>query len=248
MKKTKSFIWLLLFIIFLAIFLWSAYQIATQLLVYRAAENEYKELSDLARTEADTQETDDEANPVDFEALSAINPDIVGWVYIGDTVIDYPIVQTSDNETYLSKTFYGETNSSGAIFMDMYNSPDFSDKNTLIYGHHMKNGSMFAELSSYQEQAFYDEHPIVMIYTPDGVYTCEIFSAYVTEADSQTYTFEFSDQESFGSYLKYVTSNSQVATDVTVQSTDRIITLSTCAYNFDEARMVVHAVISDFKS
>ena len=117
---------------------------------------------------------------VDFDSLRAVNPEIVAWLSIDDTNIDYPVVQHSDNDYYLHHLFTGEWNSSGCLFMDCNNLADFSDLHTIIYGHHMDNGSMFQNLMGYKGQSFYDEHPTAQLFTPGGTYTVEFFAGYVT--------------------------------------------------------------------
>ncbi len=246
--KKKSRIWIIVLVVCLGVFIFAGYNIIPQLLTYKEAKNEYQSIADIAQNTSTLEnggspapDEDSCQIPIDFKALTAINPDIIGWINIPGTVVDYPLVQCGDNDIYLHTTFEGRRNSSGAIFADYRSASDFSDQNILIYGHNMKNGMMFAPLADYRKQSFYEEHPTFIIYTPDVEYQCEIFSAYVTATDTQTYTIDYPEPDSFSRYLDYVKGRSKIHTDVTVIATDNIVTLSTCDYQFEDARLVVHA-------
>ena len=242
-KKKRKILWSILLLISVCVFLFAAYQLISQYMTYRAAETEYESLTGIAYIpDGETENgADGYKSPIDFAALAAINPDIIGWIVIDGTNIDYPIVQGSDNDAYLHKTFSGERNSSGTIFLDCRNAPDFSDRNSIVYGHKMKNGSMFAGLTEYKDQGFYEQHPAFTIYTPEVEYKCEVFAAYVTSGVSATYTLDFSGDMDFTGYINDAVSRSLIQTGVTPAAKDRIVTLSTCDYTYDNARMVVHA-------
>ncbi len=175
---------------------------------------------------------------MDFAPLLAINEDAVGWIYSEDTVIDYPIVLGDDNVFYLDHLFSGKWGFAGTIFMDVDNRSDFSDYNTVIYGHHLKNGQMFASISNYRNQKYYDEHPVMYLYTPTGDYEIQIFSAYARDASAIPHDFD--TPEEYMSYIDQITKLSDFTTDVTVGPEDRIISLVTCSYVTDNARFVVH--------
>ena len=175
---------------------------------------------------------------VDFTPLLEINGDAIAWIYSEGTVIDYPIVQGGDNAFYLDHLFSGGWGSAGAIFMDVDNAADFTDANTVVYGHHMNNGSMFASLSNYRDQEYYEQHPTMHLYTPIGDYTIEIFSGYVRDASAIPHDFD--TPEDFVAYVDMVRGLSNFRSDVAVEEGDRIITLSTCSYVTDNARYVVH--------
>lgn len=244
MKKTKQIpnvLWVIVLIICVSVFIYSLYRIIPPLLAYRAAGTEYGSLADIAHAPAEATSDDESGSPIDFAALSAINPDIVGWIVVEGTGIDYPVVQGPDNDVYLHRTFSGEQNASGAIFLEYRCTPDFSDKHSIVYGHMMKNGSMFAGLTEYKSQGFYDQNPSFTLYTPDAVYTCEVFSAYVTSSDSVAYTPDFDNDTNFQEFLNEVLSLSLVQAAMSPTVADRLITLSTCDYTYEDARMVVHA-------
>jgi sortase B len=175
---------------------------------------------------------------VDFDALRAINGQTVAWIYSEGTPVDYPVVLGEDNAFYLNHTFSGRSGSAGAIFVDADNKSDFSDKNTAIYGHHMRDGSMFASLDKYRKQSYYDDHPVIYLYTPGGDYAIELFSAYVRDASLLPHRFDSS--EDFLAYVDQIKALSNFRSDVTVGADDRIVTLVTCNYTYDDARFVVH--------
>lgn len=125
---------------------------------------------------------------VDFAKLREASGDVQGWIYCEDTPINYPVVKGEDNSFYLEHSYDGKKSSSGAIFLDAANRSGFADANTILYGHHMKNGSMFACLEKWSDQAFYEEHPELWMLTPEGDYRIVLFAGYTTSADSETYT------------------------------------------------------------
>lgn len=181
---------------------------------------------------------------VDFVQLSKINPDIVGWIYIEGTDINYPIVQGKDNSYYLNRLFDGSYNGSGSIFMDYRCASDFSGRNSVIYGHHMGDKSMFGGLVNYKKQEFYDAHSVALLVTPDAYYKLQIFSGYVSNTKGDAWELSFSDYE-FISWLHDIQSRSCFKTDCSPTKTDRIVTLSTCTYEFDSAKFVLHGYISE---
>lgn len=180
---------------------------------------------------------------IDFDALRAINPDVVAWITIPDTEIDYPVLSTTDNEFYISHGMDRKEHKSGAIFIDANNLPDFSDQNTVIYGHNMKDGSMFAALHSYEKQEFLDTHPYVFLYTPDGTeHVYQIFAAHDTHESGDTYILRFAGAPQFLEYIRTMQGLSPVKTDTEITATDDIITLSTCILGQETQRYVLQAV------
>jgi len=187
---------------------------------------------------------EEESIVVDFDALLAMNPDTAAWLYSEGTVIDYPVVQGSDNSYYLDHIFDGTYNKLGALFVDYRNTPGFADRNTIIYGHNMNNGSMFASLTKYEEQAYYDEHPEMLLMLPEGTFRLELFSGYVASTDASAYQLSFADDSVFAAFLEEVRGKSDFVSPVSVTASDRIVTLSTCTYNFENARYVVHGKLT----
>ena len=191
-----------------------------------------------------------EANPadavpitVDFAALQSVNEDVAGWIYCEGTTIHYPVLQGEDNEFYLSHTYDKAVNRAGSIFIEALNRQNFADSNTIIYGHHMKNGAMFATLSKWAKQEYYDEHPIFWMLTPKQNYRIVLFSGYMTKADSDTYTIYQGPSREFDDYLQAVSANSDFSADVELDANEKFVVLSTCEYAFDNARYVLHGML-----
>ena len=189
---------------------------------------------------------DSEANyvsPVDFEALWKLNPDVVGWIYIPDTTVNYPIVQGETNDTYLYHLFNGVYNRSGSIFMDFRNAADYTDANTIIYGHHMGDGTMFADIVKYKKQAYYDAHPTGFLFTPDQTFELTFFTAYVTDTTDDAWCMNFSSDEDYADWLRDSAARSEFRAGILPTLSDQLLTLSTCTYEFDDARFVLVATM-----
>ena len=181
---------------------------------------------------------------VDFDQLSAINPDIVGWITIPGTDINYPVVQGPDNDYYLNHLFDGTVNAAGCIFLDADNAGDFTDAHSLIYGHHMKNGAMFASLVNYRQASFYQEHPTAILVTRDSAYTIRFFSGYVCDDWSGSWKLDFGEGE-FETWLTDIIGRSCFPCQDLPQPQDQIVTLSTCTYEFEDAKFVLHGYIKN---
>ncbi len=178
---------------------------------------------------------------IDLEALRATNPDVVGWILIPDTKINYPLMQGSDNDYYLNHTWEGKKNGVGSIFLEHLNLPDLTDFNTILYGHNMNNGSMFAGIRQYRNQKHWDTHPYVYIRSDQGVYRYEVFSTYLADVDSSTYDLQFTTPEAREAFLNHVQEQSVIPSDIQPELTDRILTLSTCSGRGYTTRWVLHA-------
>lgn len=186
--------------------------------------------------------------PVDFEVLKEQNPDVYAWIRIPGTNVDYPILQSADdNSYYLTHTIDCQQKTEGAIYTEDYNSKDFTDPNTVIYGHNMKNGSMFRTLHNYEDRSFFDENREVWIYLPDAVLEYRIFAAYVYDNRHLLLNFDFDDEDVYRRYLDSIFSirnmNAFIDTSMEVGTDDRIITLSTCNAGISEQRYLVQAVL-----
>ena len=177
---------------------------------------------------------------INFKALQTVNPDVIAWIYCPDTAINYPVVQGGDNAYYLNHLADGTENRNGCPFLDVQNLPDFSDANSIVYGHHMQNGTMFAGISWYEDQSYYDEHPVMYLLTPAANYRIELFSGYTTEMDSSAYMQTFGSIREHTDWLKEVSGRSDFRANLEISALDRTITLSTCAYRFENARYVLH--------
>ncbi len=182
---------------------------------------------------------------VDFEKLRAANPDVMGWIYCEGTQINYPVVQRDNNEYYLNHLIDGSRNASGTIFVECENTPDLADANTIIYGHHMRNGSMFAELLKYSDQDFYEEHPVMWLLTPQKNWQVVLFSAYATALPSDAYMIYYGPGPELADYVRRCAGRSDfrahTAEDPAEQ--EKFVVLSTCEYSRADGRYVVHGYL-----
>ena len=178
---------------------------------------------------------------VDFASLQKKNPDIIGWIYIPDTVISYPLLQTTDNEKYLHKTYDLQTSIFGSIFMDCQNQADFSDQHTIIYGHNMRNGSMFGSLKKYYDADFFQKHRKIYIYTPKESRVYQIFSCHVAKAGGSVYQTDFTDGKAFLQFAEGLQKSSYYQTQEELEKDSKLITLSTCT-GAEEKRLVLHGI------
>lgn len=178
---------------------------------------------------------------VDFDALKAVNEDVFGWIQVsGLDKISYPLVWCADNAYYLEHSWDKQSSRYGALFLDENNANDLSDAYSLIYGHNMKDGSMFGGLKKYRNADFYAEHGgLITVYLPGQIYTYQIFSVRQVSADAQSaYTVGFAHDATFNTYVQYMADHSMYDTGVSVSSEDKVLTLSTCS---GDDRLVVHA-------
>lgn len=186
---------------------------------------------------------------VDWDALRAVNPDIVAWVYVPDSPINYPVVQGDDNEEYLHKAFDGSTGwlaSAGTIFLDSTNSSDFSDRNSALYGHHMNDGSMFASLSDWQNNDEFNSHRDIYVLTPQGNYRLKTFALVKTTGDDALVQTTFSSDESYQSYIQDKLDRSVTTQQGEVLSAADIrqsMLFSTCEYSQADGRAVLFAAV-----
>ncbi len=219
-KKKKGWdpLSLTVLLIALCVFVFSAYQLAMMMVPYYTGGEEYDEIKNLAIVSDKIGEGVEEAPKfqVDFDKLVQENPDTVAWLRFDQpSIISYPVVKSADNNEYLTKTFSANDNKLGAIFMDMRNQNDFSDRNTFIYGHNMKvGGEMFSQLNEYASEDFYKAHPYFYIYTPDGkTRTYEVFSAGVVKDSAEVYNLNITTDEEFEAYLAECKSTSNYVPD-----------------------------------
>ena len=239
--------WILILAVSILVFVVAAVRLYLLTRDYREGDTEYETVQ---REVLSEPENPDDKTPeatefrVDFEKLRKRNPEVVGWIRFDEPeIISYPIVQTTDNQTYLTKTVNGSTNKVGSIFMDMNNDAGFADSNTFIYGHNMKDGSMFGKLRKYKKESFYKKYPYFYIYTPDGrVQTYEIFSVEIAEDTSKSFTNLFVSDEEYLSYLSYVKARALYATEIFADASSQMVSLSTCTNVREEERLIVHGI------
>ena len=244
MSRTKKIIYDILFVAALAVFLFSAYKLLS---IYYLNYQEGKEKDAVQEIAKVPKDPTKEAFTIDWKALKEKNPEIVGWILIPDTEISYPIVQGTDNAYYLNHTFEKKENYAGAIFMDANANASFQDRNTIIYGHNVKHGTMFAELEKFKEQTFFENHPYLYIFTEKQNYRCEIFSMYSTTATSASYQIQYANDTAYLNYVDMVKGLSVFPRNVEVKGKDRILSLSTCSYERNgqpsELRYLLHALL-----
>ena len=200
-------------------------------------------------TASDLDTTPDFQCPIDFESLWETNQDVYAWITIPGTAIDYPILQhEADDSYYLDYTIDGLKGYPGCIYTERVNSKDFTDNNTVIYGHNMKNGTMFAGLHKFEDADFFKEHKQVLIYTPEREYDYTIFAAYIYDDRHLMYSFNFADEQVYATYLEDIQNmrsmNALIREDITVTAEDKIITLVTCIGNQPSKRLLVQAVLN----
>ena len=177
---------------------------------------------------------------IDFKKLKSQNQDIAGWIYIRGTTIDYPIVQGKDNEEYLHQDFNKKKSSSGTIFLDNNCKKDFTSDNNIIYGHHMKNGTMFVQLLKFREKSFLKKHNEIMIFTPDRTIHLKVISAYAQKAQNKI-PVTFANDKQKKAYIKKIESMSEQTIKTSRINDSHIYTFVTCSYEGEDNRTYVHA-------
>ena len=204
-------------------------------------ESPYKELEDMGVPIPEKE--------INFSNMQEnVNEDIYAWIYIPDTAIDYPVLQhPTDNTYYLNYNLDGSRGYPGCIYTEDYNKKDFSDPVTVMYGHNMKDGSMFAGLHKFVDNEYFTEHPYVYVYTPDGMLVYQIFAAYEYTDQHLLYTYDFSDKEIFAKYIEKVKDTRSMGAiideEVEVDTESHILTLSTCMANKPNNRFLVQGVL-----
>ena len=245
MKRIIKFIFLT---ICLCIFTYSAYNIYK----YIEEENANKKLNNkliekaitnITTVNSDKQEKNEYNLPikVDFTILKQENKDIVGWIYSPNTPINYPVMQGKDNEYYLSRLSNENYNIAGSIFMDFRNDPYLQDNNTIIYGHNMKNDTMFGSIQEYKNQEYYNNHKIIYYFTPNKSYILELFADQTIQVESDIYDLTIINDTKIQELIK----NSDFKSDVLVNEKDKLLTLSTCSEENDKARYIVIGVLHE---
>jgi sortase B len=195
-------------------------------------------------------------NP-DWASLKAANPNIVGWIIVPGTGISYPVVQGADNDYYLTRTYTGQSNRLGSVFLDAAASSDFTTDNSIIYGHSVDIGGMFTNLKDFADQSFFESHPYFWLLTPDGNYQCEITVFYQGADDAAVYYSEFGDEESRKTILNAMQNESTYFRGINpenygIAAADaHYVTLSTCNLNYgfnSDQRYVLTALMVPYKS
>lgn len=253
MEKICRIIFVIAFLVFV-LSAWKMYSIQKE---YQTGKEEYQELSQYVQTitvkrempeETGAQKREENENilQIDFKKLKEMNPDFIGWIYAEDLGVSYPIVKGTDNEYYLHRTFEGQYNGSGCIFADYASAGDFSDYNTFLYGHNMKNGTMFGGLKKLlSEDGLYDENPYFFIYTEDYIYKYKIYSYYITPPDSDSYDSVETKQE-YEDYIRRIIKKSAYDCNTQGSSDAGTVTLSTCSGSGEnKQRFLVHGIMTE---
>jgi len=254
-KKIRSVLILLLAVIFLG----SLTMLLRDLGEYREGQEIYAMAEQAAQPVPDREEGESLSRPeepseppeapedplqdISVAALREKSSDVAGWIRIPDTALSYPLMQGEDNDYYLTHAWNGWETIAGSIFMDHQCAPDLTDFNTIIYGHRMKDSSMFSTLKGYNKLEFWQEHPIVYIKDrEETVHRYEIFAAYEAPVRSYTYEKKASDDAVKQAVIDFALDNSVIDTAVVPEVTQRILTLSTCTGKGYDSRWVVQAV------
>ena len=247
-NRRKSRIALIIGIVFLAI----AVVIGGMLLYrYMSAESLHQSLvkaagmdaTDMGQAAAADTNIDDIT--INWDALRAINPDVVGWVLIPDTRINYPIVQTTDNDYYLSHLFDGTPNYAGSVFLDYESDPGLQGRNNFLYGHNLLDGSMFASLKQYQDKSYFDAHKTIFLSTPTMNYRLEVIACLVCEGDDTIRQFQFADDADYDAYFNMLMDYSVYNELTPGEIPDKIYCLVTCTDTNYTKRTLVMAKIVD---
>lgn len=257
--SASDIVLMLIFIVALAVAAFAGYRLYSIMMEYKAGVDEYSQISDTVVKERDADkekikklkdaETGEEVKhwesplDIDFKELKSINQDVAGWIYMEALPdISYPIAQGDDNEFYLHHTYKKESIFAGSIFVDCKNSKDFSDQNTIVYGHNMKNGSMFGTLKNYKLQETVDKSPYFWIITKKDAYKYKIFSIYTANVDGDTYTLIKGPGKETVEYANNMKAKSNIDMgEFDFKETDKIVTLSTCTGD-TATRFVVQGV------
>ena len=208
---------------------WKIYTITRE---YHKGQQVYRKISEQTAAQGFTGD-------IDWDKLRKINPDVVGWLYYEDTVIDYPVVKGQDNDRYLYTLFDGSVGGFGTLFADAETEAPFRQFNTIVYGHHMRDGSMFAPLKRLKASSYAEEHPQLELITPEGKFHLVIWAFLNQPADSQIYMTNIQDKDERAAYLELIEDLADYTMDVEVGVDDRLVILSTCAYEYQDARYMV---------
>lgn len=255
-REKKNLLLDIILVVALVVFAFSAYQLWGIFSEYQKGSHEYKEIEQGVVAIMEREETGETEEPesdplekhqmlqIDFAALKEMNSDVVGWISFDEpSQINYPVVAGIDNAKYLHTTFTGKSNSAGTLFVDAQNSNDFTDRNTFIYGHNMKNGSMFGQLRKYKTSEFCRENPYFYIYTPDGKEsTYQIFAVCIVKDVSESYNKWYQDDTEFLKYVEHEKGVALYSTDVEVPADGSVVSLSTCTNVTEDERLLVHGV------
>ena len=246
LSKTARIILVVVRVLCLGVAIFSGYQLYTGLKSYNEAGNTYDNLRKNAVVKQDDDSDDVASETINYEQLLQQNADFAGWLTLPNSNVDYPVVfgasvdtERYGNDYYLRHLFDGTYNVSGTVFIDYNNGRDFTHKNTVIYGHHMLNDSMFADIEKYKDQSYYDSHKEIYFDTPDAKYTIYPVAGYLTTGTGDYVQFDFSGDQEFLNYVDRFVSGSTFKSEQTIEASDQIVMFSTCSYDVDDGRYVL---------
>ena len=261
-RNQKNIIWKILLIIFSIVLIICLIIIGIQKYQQKKQQEYYETLLENAGSqpqateevpEPETEEAPDilkslgieiPEKDIDFAALQEENSDVYAWIYVPGTNVDYPVLQHPEDDTYyLEHNMDGSKGLPGCIYSESVNTKDFTEPNTVLYGHNMKNGSMFGSLKQYKNDGFYEKNAYFTVFTEDAAYRYQIFTYSDVPEDSDVYTTGYLPDETFDGFLTELLKSSYKDTGVAVGKDDKVLTLSTCSG--DGLRFVVHAVRVD---
>ena len=235
-RRIVSYVILIVCLIALA---YSSYVLFNWLMTNKQSIDMKKEIDNSVKVDITTDNKIGASFGIDFDKLESINPDVVGWIYIKGTSIDYAILKAGDNDYYLRRAIDGNYSWFGWPFMDYRNTGTFTDRNTIIYGHNIKSGLMFADLQDIQSGK-YGNNIDIYIFTKDKTRVYRVFSTYIINPEDYYITTYFANNEEFGKFLENIASRSSIDFNLPISANDRILTLSTCTSD-SVNRIVVHA-------
>lgn len=234
----------LLLVVAIGVALFAGWKIYSGLKAYRDGDATYAELIEYTKAGDTSGQAEDDS--VNFKTLVEINDDVVGWIRLDDTKINYPVVQGTDNDYYLNHLYNHNVNWMGSVFFDYRNKNDFSDKNTAIYAHHTNNGSMFYTLESYKSQEFFNEHNVFTFFHVNGKkYEFYPIAGLVISADEPFMQLEFESNQEFMDYVAGFRNRSTFVSPVTLVESDHIVTMVTCTDDFTNARYALFCKIQE---
>ncbi len=248
-KKKRNWIYNLAILFFLGVMLFSLWNLIPLLIQEKEDSDTQKTMEQMVLVQEEEKET--VTLQPDWQALKEANPDIIGWIYVPDTVINYPIVQGSDNEFYLDHSSLGASNSIGSIFLDANASSDFSDFHSIIYGHSVMNSSeMFTQVDSFENTDFFESHPYMYILTPELTYRCDILALTKTTSETNLYQTWFGDDAQRWDYLDRLYTQANLTREVeNLNVEDPLIMLSTCDLDYgldSNHRILLHARLKEW--
>ena len=259
-KRKKLFFFLFPALLLLCVLLYSLYQIILANREYSLQEKAYEALeayrpgkdgspagssstqdpSDATAAEPDASASEPGFVNEDIRRLRKDHPNAIGWISIPGTTIEFPFVQGPDNEYFLRRDVDGNYLYAGVPFLDYRCMPDCSGANTIFYGHNLRNGSMFGPLEKFREQSFFDEHREILIYLEDRTIRAEIAACLVTDPGENEFLYEIDPD---ADHLQRLTEKARCSAAIAVRGEARFITLSTCGYEFNGARIVLVGIV-----